>query len=161
MYRTTHRRPRGTQKLTAIRQRGWSGRIASLPLFFLSSLPMPQVALCVRSGPMTAQNASFRARFASWRISYRHNVMLCAYSLFLIPCGIQSWHRAVFWLHAKYFNIVLYRILSLELWLSLNWSTSEPMGNYSLLRLLLAFMSLQQRASIWLSVKRKLQEMHM
>jgi len=41
------------------------------------------------------------------------------YCQFLIPCGIQSWHRAVFRLHVKYFNIVLYRILSLKLRLSL------------------------------------------
>jgi len=52
------------QTLTSIRRRGWSGRIASLPLSFfflpfLLSLPRPQ---CVRSGPIMAQNASFRAR---------------------------------------------------------------------------------------------------
>jgi len=44
------------QTLTSVRRRGWSGRIASLPLsfflFFLFSLPRPQVELFVRSGPM-------------------------------------------------------------------------------------------------------------
>ena len=45
------------QTLTSIRRRGWSGRIASLPLsflsfFFLFSLPRQKVALCVRSVPM-------------------------------------------------------------------------------------------------------------
>jgi len=36
-YRTTHRRPPGMQTLTSTWQRGWSGRIVSLPLsFFLS-----------------------------------------------------------------------------------------------------------------------------
>ena len=55
------------QTLTSIRRCGWSGRIVSLPLLsggvffpFLFSLPRPQVALYVRSGPMRAQNASFR-----------------------------------------------------------------------------------------------------
>jgi len=47
------------QILTSLRRRWWSGRIASLPLsffaffsFFLFPLPRPQVALCIRSGPM-------------------------------------------------------------------------------------------------------------
>ena len=44
------------QTLTSVRRRGWSGQIASLPLsfffLFLVSLPRPQVALCVRSGPI-------------------------------------------------------------------------------------------------------------
>jgi len=44
------------QTLTSIRRREWSGRIASLPLFFLFFVFFaklrPQVALCVRSGPM-------------------------------------------------------------------------------------------------------------
>jgi len=33
---TAHRRPLTTQSLTMIRHRGWSGRIASLPLFSVS-----------------------------------------------------------------------------------------------------------------------------
>jgi len=63
---TTHRRPPGMQTLTSIRRCGWSGGIASFPLsfffLFLFSLPRPQVALCVGSGQMRAQNASYRAR---------------------------------------------------------------------------------------------------
>jgi len=51
IYRTTHWRPPGTQTLTSIRRRGWSGSSA----FFVF------VAKCVRSGPIMAQNASFRA----------------------------------------------------------------------------------------------------
>jgi len=47
------------QTLISVRRRGWCGQIASLPLsfffLFLVSLPRPQVALCVPSGPMRVQ----------------------------------------------------------------------------------------------------------
>ena len=54
----------GMQTLTSIWRRRWSGRMTSMPLsilLFLFSLPSPQVAVCVISGPIRAQNASFRA----------------------------------------------------------------------------------------------------
>ena len=53
------------QTLTLVRRRGWSGRIASLPLYFflfcLFSLPRPQVELFVRSGPMRTQRQTRRS----------------------------------------------------------------------------------------------------
>ena len=61
---TTHRRPLTAQSLTLIRHRGWSGRIASLPLF---SESLPAGAAKQQPAGIVFYPAAKNQHFASWR----------------------------------------------------------------------------------------------